>query len=133
MMPIGREVSSRDTQRVGAMLVASILIYVLAAGFEGFWLAGADFFSDGHDAAVQAAIGVWWGVLLAAIFLWRLPAITIVASAASLIARAIWIWPKYLRIGTAAALLFGGTPDLAMIAASCGALAIRFRISNLPK
>jgi hypothetical protein len=90
------QLDSLRTRRTGA-----ILVYILAMGFEGFWLAGADFFSDGRDEAVQSAIVLWWCVCAAVIFLWRLPAITIVASATSLIARMIWVWPKYLQIGTA--------------------------------
>jgi hypothetical protein len=121
-------ISQIDSRR--AQLAGAIFLYVVAMAFEGFWLAGAYFFSDGRDEAVQAAIIVWWCAFAAVIFLWRLPGITIVASAASVIARMIWVWPRYLQMRTAEALLFHGLPDLVLIAASCFALRLRLRISN---
>jgi hypothetical protein len=102
--------------------IAAIVIYVLALGFEGFWIAGANFFSNGRDASLQSAIVLWWCVFVAIVFLWRLPGITMVASAASLIARMIWVWPTYLQIKAPGALLFGAAPDLVLIAASWLAL-----------
>jgi hypothetical protein len=94
-------------------------------GFEGFWLAGADLFSDGRGETLQTAIVLWWCVFLAVLFLWRFPGITMVASTVNLIAGMIWVWPGYLQLRTASAFLFGAGPDLALIAASWLALSRR--------
>jgi len=96
--------------------------FSILLGFEGFWIAGANFFSDGRDGAVQAAIGAWWRAFFAVAFLWRLPAVTMTASAANLIARMVWVWPRYLQIKTLGAFMFGVTPDAVLIAASWLAL-----------
>lgn len=118
-------------ERVYGLRTVATFAYIVAMGFEGFWLAGAVFFSNGRDGAVQAAVVLWWSLSLAAICLWRLPSVTIFFSAASLIARTIWVWPEYLHMRTANAILFGAGPDLILIAASCAALRLRLRISNL--
>jgi hypothetical protein len=60
-------ISQIDSRR--AQLAGAIFLYVVAMAFEGFWLAGAYFFSDGRDEAVQAAIIVWWCAFAAVIFL----------------------------------------------------------------
>jgi len=40
--------------------VLLMVISILVLAFQGFWLAGAYFFSDGRDVSVQMAIGLWW-------------------------------------------------------------------------
>ena len=40
--------------------VLLIVVSILVLAFQGFWLTGAYFFSDGRDVSVQMAIGLWW-------------------------------------------------------------------------
>ena len=110
----------------------AVMAYVSAVLFEGFWVAGATFFSDGRDSAVNAAVLTWWGLALSVLVLWRLPAIAILASVLNLIIRMFWTWPGTSGPATAEVLFLRHLPDLVLIAAAIFALRTKAKVIRSP-
>ena len=100
--------------RSGSRL-ALVALSILALAWEGFWLAGANFFSDGRDSAVQAAIVVWWLTFGAACLLSRWPLLVCVTFTFNLVARMLWAWPHNLRPASLYFFVFLGSPDAIVI------------------
>jgi len=110
----------------------AVIAYVSVVLFEGFWVAGAAFFSDGRDPAVNTAVLIWWGLFLSTLVLWPLPAIALVASLLNLLTRMFWAWPGTSGPATAAVLFLRHLPDLLLIAAAIVAMRTKARMIQSP-
>ncbi len=100
--------------RLRAMAAA----YVSAVLFEGFWIAGATFFSDGRDVAVNTAVLTWWCLFMSVLIFWRLPAIAVVASILNLVIRIFWAWPSSAGLATATVFFLRYLSDFVLIASA---------------
>jgi hypothetical protein len=105
-----------------------VLIYFLAVAFQGFWLAGAFFFSDGRDSLINTSIFAWWCVFAALFVLWRWPVIAILASLFNFVMgsmdtwRTITGWRGLAGFYPVRAFIFMLGPDLIIVAAAFLAL-----------
>jgi len=102
-------------------------VYLSAVLFEGFWIAGADFFSSGNDVPVNTAILTWWGLFLSLLIMWRLPAIAVIASVLNLVIRIFWAWPGSAGPAPVMALFVRYLPDFVLIVAAVVALQFKPR------
>jgi hypothetical protein len=115
----GKSSDSRPAALLENTTVAvAILVYIGALAFQGYWTAGADFFSTGANVLVNTAIFAWWCVFLALFVLWRWPAIGVLTALFNLIIRMKWAWPAMRRTDTPEEILVQHGSDLLILGAS---------------
>ncbi len=109
----------------GLKRASLIAVSILILMFEGFWLMGAYFFSDGRDPSVQTAIVLWCGAFFGAVLLWWLPILSALIFLLYSIARTAWAWPAWLHRTGVPAFLFNAAPDAVLIAVAMFAWRLR--------